>query len=259
MLTIIPATQFVTPTPQASLGGAMGLSLHDVAASARCEFKHAKERFLELQAEGEFEGLPVAEMATTIESLNFLRPTREVESYILGVEAAKLFLATLRTDIGRSYRRHLIQCETQNTARGQLLGFMASDPVIRERILHLAESTAEQLKVMSSAFSVLASKESGKAALQLENRMLKDRLGESQTWQSAVAGMNTHPSTLGKMKPSALGKLLVGLSRREGYAVRPVPDARYGEVNSYHVAVFAAAHAAIAEQTKLKLSVVATA
>lgn len=152
-LATIPASTFVSPSPRAELGGQPGLTLHEVAQSCDLDFKNAKQRFLRLQEEGEFDGLTVAEFSTAIESGNFLRPTQEVQSFVLDVESAKLFVATLRTDIGRAYRRHLIACESKAHTLDNLL----ADPANAARVFtelatqHAAAAEAQRLAAYSQA------------------------------------------------------------------------------------------------------------
>lgn len=122
-LAVVPATSLVNPSAQPAIGGALGLSLHDLqVCGGISRFNDAKQRLEALRDEGEFEGCSCAEISATIDAGTYTE--RQIVSYVMCVEAAKRFLATLRTDIGRAYRRHLIACE----GKAETLDSLISNP-----------------------------------------------------------------------------------------------------------------------------------
>ena len=71
--------------------------------------------------------------------------TKEVESYVLSVEDAKFFVAGYNNEVGKAYRRWLIQCEKKLDQTNLLIKQIMSDEVICRRVLQLADEKQNQL------------------------------------------------------------------------------------------------------------------
>lgn len=125
-MTDLVSSQFVSPSPRAELNGELGLDLHEIAQSLGAEFKHVKAKL-----EKDLLDYPSsAEISTQqlIQEVTGHSYTKEVKSYILNVEDAKFFVAGYNNEIGKAYRRHLIQCEKKLTTTAFQLETMFTNP-----------------------------------------------------------------------------------------------------------------------------------
>jgi phage anti-repressor protein len=88
--------------------GEEGLTLHEIAQSLGIQLKHAKEAL-----EKNLNDYSAVEISTQqeIREVTGHSYNRKVNSYVLTTEDAKFFVAGYNNDIGKSYRRYLIQCE----------------------------------------------------------------------------------------------------------------------------------------------------
>lgn len=88
-----------------------------------------------------------------------------------------------------------------------------------------------------------------KRKVEEENTELKIRLGEVADWQTVV-GMDNELSKhfiLDKKVRQKVGKTLTYVSKKLGVQIKKVADARYGEVNAYHVKAWKAFFEALAK------------
>lgn len=100
-------SNFVSPHYIEELGEE-GLTLHEIAQSLGIEFKEAK-RVLEKNL-SDYSAVEISTQQEIQEVTGFTY-SRKVNSYVLNTEDAKFFVAGYNNDIGKAYRRYLIQCE----------------------------------------------------------------------------------------------------------------------------------------------------
>lgn len=230
---------FVSPSAQPTLNGEMGLTLHDVAKSLNRPFGDIKRLY-----DANLDYLDTAkELYITIESGNFLKPTMEVTSAVMGVDDAKYLVARSNTHEGKMYTKWLIQQEHKVLTYEEGIANILANPEAAIAILQkkiaadkaLAKLNTE-FKVIEKNYGKIAGRESGKALLRTENLQLKTQLGIAETYKSVKAAINMFPA-LQSLNPSSIGKALTKLSKEMGREVKKVPDSQYGEVNAYHVTV----------------------
>jgi phage anti-repressor protein len=137
MSDLIPS-QFVSPSPRSELNGELGLDLHEIAKSLGAEFKEIKRVF-----EKNINDYSAVEFSTLVEG-GFAGP-KEVKSYVLSVEDAKFFVAGYNNEVGKAYRRWLIQCEKKLDQTTLLINGMMSDETICRRVLQLADEKQNAL------------------------------------------------------------------------------------------------------------------
>lgn len=117
-MTEITVSGFVMPSAQTALGGALGLELHHIARSLSIHFKDAKKKLLDggMLDRMEAQGFGWAEFASQqeIQEVSGHKYIRDVESYVLDVNAAKFFVAKYNNAIGDAYLARLLQFEADS-------------------------------------------------------------------------------------------------------------------------------------------------
>jgi phage anti-repressor protein len=121
MADLIPS-QFVSPSSRPELNGELGLDLHEIAQSLGAEFKHVKAAF-----EKNINDYTGVEFSTHVDQ-GPIRGMVEVKSYVLSVEDAKFFVAGYNNEVGKAYRRWLIQCEKKLERMEVRFDTLLSDP-----------------------------------------------------------------------------------------------------------------------------------
>jgi len=154
-------TSFVTPHFIEELG-CEGLTLHEVARSLGIEFKHAKECL-----EKNLEDYTAVEVSTqqAIQEVTGHSYARTIKSYVLSTEDAKFFVSGYNNEIGKSYRKFLIQCEKALLQTRQ--------PVKPPTQLELAKQVVQLLEMQEHQVKVLTTSQRNNANLTHENKKLK--------------------------------------------------------------------------------------
>ena len=134
-------SQFVSPSPRSELNGELGLDLHEIAKSLGARFADVKEKYLRMEKDNRIKGVAY----TAHVDQGPIRGMVEVKSYVLSVEDAKFFVAGYNNEVGKAYRRWLIQCEKKLDQTTLLINGMMSDETICRRVLQLADEKQNAL------------------------------------------------------------------------------------------------------------------
>jgi phage anti-repressor protein len=124
------------------------------------------------------------EFSATVEG-GFAGP-KEVKSYILTVEDAKFFVAGYNNEIGKAYRRHLIQCESTLKQVGIDLTKVFVSPTVGIMFLKEVEKKNDTIKLLSDD---------------------KEKLKRERTWiaeRQAASAMNTASNLTQYIKKNGL-------------------------------------------------------
>ena len=238
---MVSGSNFVLPSIRTELNGELGLDLHQIAKSLNIEFKDAKKKLLDrgMLERIKTQHFTAVAIATSIESLNFLRPTQEVESYVLDINAAKFFVAKYDNEIGDAYLACLIGQENTmenilaNPRRAAALLLQKADADDAVRALTLINAHQNQSLTTSQSRNAPLTQKNN--VLQLENRTLKDQVGDSTMWKKAIAARSMFPAAFKGLSDIALGKFLTKVSKSLGRIVKKIENMNYGYINSYHI------------------------
>lgn len=99
---------YIKPYAQEALGGRLGLTSVDIAATLAVQHRDLVRDLRERQY-AEF--LKVAGFEFAEISANRKGPGRKGKMFVLDVEAAKAIVASSRTEVGAGYLRYLLTCE----------------------------------------------------------------------------------------------------------------------------------------------------
>ena len=110
MTSSLISSQFITPYPQPALNGDLGLTSEDISSGLHIEAKHLRYKlrrsdFIENFRSFGFRVFPNVSGSVAIATFKLPR------SYVFDVQAAKAFVATYESDLGRAYLVFLLQCE----------------------------------------------------------------------------------------------------------------------------------------------------
>jgi anti-repressor protein len=142
---------------------------------------------------------------------------RQTTEYVLSLDTAKELAMVEANAKGQQARRYFIDAEKQR--RQPSLPAPTSQA---ELILQLAQQNVASEKRMAALEQAVAEVQA-KALI-------------TQTNYYTVAGYaSLHRRRLTPKQANHYGRLAAGYSRSQGYAVDKVHDARYGQVNAYHV------------------------
>jgi hypothetical protein len=137
-----PVSNFVTSSVKEHLGGKEGLDLHEIAKSLQIEFKHAKRDLTDrgmmerMTAQG-FSCVPFG-TKQLIQEVTGHSYEREVESFVLDIDAAKFFVAKYNNPIGDAYLAFLIKQESR-------LETLLSDPENAVKVFQRLADIQKQL------------------------------------------------------------------------------------------------------------------
>jgi phage anti-repressor protein len=240
MTDLIPS-QFVSPSSRPELNGELGLDLHEIAKSLGAEFKHVKAAY-----EKNINDYSGVEYSAS--SGNPVNPF--VQSYVLSVEDAKFFVAGYNNEVGKAYRRWLIQCEKKLDQTNLLIKQIMSDEVICRRVLQLADEklmkvTIERDQALKTKAEISSRREatalaklSFKTAMLKEmeevNDSLKNQLGEGKEVKLAIGWKKVFPK-FERFTDSVLGRKLSAISKANSIEITEVPHVVYGKINAYHL------------------------
>ena len=104
--------KFIEPHAQESLGGELGLTLHEIAESLQINYYDVAKKLKKMIKDNRIKGEKEISFANDSNGLPVL-------SYVLPITEAKFFVAKYDNDIGDAYTRFLIQCESVLLAKLQ--------------------------------------------------------------------------------------------------------------------------------------------
>ena len=139
MSDLIPS-QFISPSSRSELNGELGLDLHEIAKTMELEFSKVKRKFLELEKVNEISGVQIG-----VRQNQGLTLEREVESFALDLDNAKLLVTQLGGKFSIACCKHLIQCEKKLDQTTLLINGMMADETICRRVLQLADEKQNAL------------------------------------------------------------------------------------------------------------------
>jgi phage anti-repressor protein len=149
------------------------------------------------------------------------------ENISLSVECLKMWAMMSGTEKGKQVRLYFLECERIAKA--------ASKPM----------NVFEMVAVQAAAMGAIQRQTEEQAALLQSHESRLDKV-ESYTigyddYMCIRAYCNVYKVNLNGVSPSQIGKQLTKSSRAKGLEVKKVFDARYGNVNAYHLSVLKSA------------------
>lgn len=249
----VTGSTFVIPSAKSELNGELGLTLHEVATSLGIEFKHAKAVL-----EKNINDYSTVEISATVNA--GFAGTVEVKSYVLDVDDAKLFVASYNNDVGKGYRKFLIQCEkkltqivenpfetlygklNQNELSALSKAFSSAAELVGSAVKERDQAIATKFQISDKKTATAMATASH---LKRENNKITIALTEAKEEVSLLK--NAHDSYLTvvrakeaypALKPLDSGKIGQSLSKycnnmNEGFKKIPVSGSVYGHVNAY--------------------------
>jgi FtsZ-binding cell division protein ZapB len=264
----ISTENFAAPTARTELNGAQGLDLHQMADSLGADFSVLKRKIEDrglmerLQKHG-YRCLPIG-IQQSIQEVSGHSYTREVDSYVLDVNAAKFFVAKYDNETGDAYLAFLISRESTLT---QMEQGIENDPDLAIKFADAVKTRAlaqlevrKQTAIAAHVTKMLTASQTNNAALTREAKKLKETLtdlsnqvGDGPQWKTASAMQKARPDVLAAISPITLGKQVKALSIEMGVEIRTLEGPKYSQ-NVYHASVWNAYIAGRRAQSVLKLA-----
>lgn len=153
------------------------------------------------------------------------RPKQLIE---LTIDCMKQWAMMSGTSKGKEVRLYFIECERK-----------------LKQIVQQPQSVGDLLVAQAQAFALLERQQAEMKKMQQKHRELleaqDERIAnvEAQTtghkdYYCLVAFVNTHGINMSGRSWSKMGKLMTDMSKRLGYEIKLVPDAKYGRIHAYH-------------------------
>lgn len=243
-MTALVMFQFVSPSPRSELNGELGLDHYQIAKSLGAEPADIK-RALDKNRND----YSLMETSTIVDA-GPIRGKMEVPLYILSLEDAKFFVAGYNNEVGKAYRRWLIQCEKKLDQTTLLIKQIMSDEVICRRVLQIADEklmkvTIERDQALKTKAEISSRREATALAklsvktvklkeMEEVNDSLKNQLGEGKEVKLAIGWKKVFPK-FERFTDSVLGRKLSAISKANSIEITEVPHVIYGKVNAYHL------------------------
>jgi hypothetical protein len=160
----VPPSQFVSPSERAELEGRLGLELHEIAKTMALDFSKVKRKYIELEKDNEISGVQIG-----VRQNQGLTIEREVESFVLDVDNAKLLVTQLGGKLSIAYCKHLIQCEKRLEDTSLKLETLFNDPAKGILFLQKVAEQNEKIKGLQGRIGQIAEKREATAMATASN------------------------------------------------------------------------------------------